>query len=66
MASSAAFKDKNVIFEIVARKGTPAVGLATISSFGKENEVLMRHGQNFEIFEIENKHGSHVVRMVAI
>lgn len=65
MASNAAFSGKNTIFEIVARKGSSALGVATVSSH-KENEVLLRHGQNFEIFEIEKTMAGHVVRMVSI
>ena len=67
IAGKAAFSGKNVQFEIVARKGTPALGVAHQSSVGTgENEILMRHGQAFEIYEIEEKSGHHVVKMFSL
>lgn len=56
IASQAAFGG-NVAFEIIARKGTPALGAYAVSSHKSENEVLLRHGQTFEIFKIEDTGG---------
>ena len=46
-----AFQHKKVMLEMTVRKGTPALSLAPLSSHN-ENEVLLRHGQAFEIYEI--------------
>lgn len=54
MASKAAFSNKNTSFEIVARKGTPALGVDALSPH-TENEVLLRHGQVFEVVEIRRE-----------
>lgn len=61
MADKAAFSNKNTIFEIVARKGTRMIGNAPNPG---ENEVLLRHGQSFEVFEIEEKPDKTYIRMV--
>jgi uncharacterized protein len=63
LANKAAFGG-NVMFEMCVKKGTKAIGVDTISGFN-ENEVLLRHGQNFELMEIEKKGGQYIVRMVS-
>ena len=43
-------------YQIVARKGVRALGLwAADSGFNSENEVILRHGQPIEVYEIEHK-----------
>jgi phage-related protein (TIGR01555 family) len=68
LANKAAFSG-NTYFEMVVKKGTKAIGVDTISGHN-EDEVLLRHGQSFEVFEIEkiNVYGKeqHIVRMVTI
>lgn len=66
MAGHAAFNHRNCIYEIVARKGTPALGIATISHHKNENEVLMRHGQVFEIAEIDRSGSPTRIKMYSI
>ena len=59
----------NVQFEIVVPKGHKAINIQPISNHPSEMEVLMRHGQNFEILEIEKANSysnQRIVRMVAI
>jgi 8-oxo-dGTP pyrophosphatase MutT (NUDIX family) len=63
MASKAAFGSKNVIYEIIAKKGTQAVGMwANDPSFHSENEVLLRHGTSFEVYEIEKVGNQYIYR----
>lgn len=63
MASKAAFSGKNTIYEIVARKGTRALGIyAADKSFKSENEVLLRHGSVLEVYEIAKQGAQHIVR----
>ena len=63
MASKAAFGSKNVIYEIIAKKGTQAVGMwANDPSFHSENEVLLRHGTSFEVYEIEKVGSQYIYR----
>lgn len=66
MSSKAAFSQKNTILEIVARKGIKALGVDAVSGH-TENEMLMRHGQSFDIVEIERglPGGKTRIRMVS-
>jgi uncharacterized protein len=64
MADNAAFSHHKLIFEMTCRAGMRALGAAAISSHG-ENELLVNHGQQFEIYEIEEKGHQTVVRMVS-
>ena len=41
------------------------IGVDAVSE-AQEDEVLMRHGQTFEIFEIEKKGSKHIVRLLSI
>jgi hypothetical protein len=63
MHSRPAFSQKNTWYIIAAKKGTPALGIDTISTH-HENEVLLRHGQTFEIYQIEKGSGKTYVYMV--
>jgi 8-oxo-dGTP pyrophosphatase MutT (NUDIX family)/GNAT superfamily N-acetyltransferase len=51
MADKAAFSGKPVILEMTCRKGTRALGADTVSGLN-ENELLLMHGQQFEVYEI--------------
>jgi hypothetical protein len=67
MAGSAAFSGQNCIYEIIARKGTPALGLwAADTGFKGENEVLLRHGSVFEVYEIEKVGSQHIIRCMTL
>jgi DNA topoisomerase IB len=67
MAKEAAFSSKSVIYEIVARKGTPALGIwAADKSYVSENEVLLRHGIAFDVYEIEKVGKQHIVRCTTV
>jgi hypothetical protein len=64
-ASHPAF-GKNTTFEIVVRKGTPALGVHVLSPHKHENEVLLRHGQAFEVYEVRQYGGMNHIKMVSI
>lgn len=63
-AKSPGFGHKNVYLEMTVKKGTPALGLFAISSHKHENEVLLRHGQAFEIFAMRKEGDRTIIRMV--
>lgn len=65
MAETPAFSHKNTWFIMTAKKGTPALGIDTISNH-TENEVLLRHGQSFEVYEIERTPERTYVYMVSL
>jgi hypothetical protein len=60
-------KGHNVQFQIVVRKGTRAVGIGVhgVSQYGSaENEVMLRHGQSFEIYDItKGSNGKTYIKM---
>ena len=63
MANRAAFDTYNVIFEIVGRKGTRALGIwAASTTHSTENEVTLRHGAAFEIYEVEKKGNQYIMQ----
>lgn len=64
-AKTPAFAHHNTWYEILTPKGTPALGLQPISSHKGENEVLLRHGQSFEVLEYRYEEGKHKIRMIA-
>lgn len=67
-ATTPAFESKPLHLEIVVRKGAPALPIKLISNHPGENEVLLRHGQAFEVLEIlENQpNGKTLIRMVTV
>jgi uncharacterized protein len=64
MSGKEAFSGKSVSFEICVRKGTKALGAYTVSSHTSENEILLGHGQPFEVLSIEQVGHQHIVRMI--
>jgi hypothetical protein len=67
-APDEAFHTKSASFEITVKAGTPALGLAAVSSHKHENEILLRHGQAFEIYAIEraSPNAKPVIRMISV
>lgn len=64
MAETPAFSSKNTWFIMTCKKGTPALGIDTISSHS-ENEILLRHGQAFEVYQVERTPERTYVYMVS-
>jgi hypothetical protein len=64
MASTEAFSGNDISYEICLRKGTKALGAYAISQHKAEQEILLRHGQPFEVLSVEKKGKQWVVRMV--
>jgi hypothetical protein len=64
MADQAAFSSKPLIFEMICRKGTRAIGVDGMKDIG-ENELLLSHGQQFEVYEIKEATHQTVIRMVS-
>jgi hypothetical protein len=51
--------NSKVIYKILAKKGTRALSVKAISEYSAENEVILPHGQSFELLEYEFKDGVH-------
>ncbi len=56
----------SVKLEILVRKGTPALHVKPISQHAHENEVLLRHGQAFEVLSMQQVGAQHVIRVVTV
>ena len=65
MASFTPFNNRNAVLEIVLPKGTPVLGIDAVSPHN-ENEVLLRHGMSFEVFEIRKEGKQNRIKMVLV
>jgi hypothetical protein len=63
MANTPAFGHKSVWFHFVVPKGKPLLGIAGTVGHG-ENEVLLHHGQQTEIYEIYDAGGKTHVKAI--
>jgi ADP-ribosyltransferase exoenzyme len=55
-----------VRMEVLVKAGTPALYLKPISCHAGENEVLLRHGQSFELLEYRRENGKHILRVATV
>jgi hypothetical protein len=69
LADHAAFSHHNVQYQITVRKGSRMLGIGVkgVSGYGSdENEVLLRHGQTFEIYDITRASNGRVFVKMAV